>query len=198
MRVAVTCATAQACAKQCLGLLPATIPPCYQDPYCKNTWDYMFKPDFSFTWNPDFAHNQWWIDAFTVDPSKLILDMKGLWEHGTPQPVVSTRLENASLGTLPKIMVYMAVHPEFGSHVWFPYHGAKHGSGDREADTHMYADFHFWHHDVEGDLLERLKSMRYHNVARGLAAFDETASAAVKQLMKDGPFNPDFFMVCTI
>ena len=43
---------------------------------------------------------RWWIDTFTVDPSQLLHDMRGLWQYAMPHTVMATAMENANVGTL--------------------------------------------------------------------------------------------------
>lgn len=82
----------QACAKQVLGQQPITYPPFYKQGPCAEAWSFVCDPGYQMFWKPELGQNQWWIDALTVDPSKLLEDMKGLWEHGTPQPVQESKV----------------------------------------------------------------------------------------------------------
>lgn len=188
----------QACAKQCLGRQPVVFPDCYKAPAVRDTWRHLFEPGFNFLWKPEWAKEQWWIDAFTIDPSQLLHDMRGLWEHGIPQPVMATAMENASIGTLPKILVYIACHQEFGTHMWFPYHGAKHGSGDKDGVDGMYEGFEYWFDSDDGEFqarLARLIGMQYYNRADALQKFERRASASEKAAFRSNEFDPWYFMV---
>lgn len=85
-------AALQDCAKQILGLQPITYPPCYKQGLCGEAWSFVCEPGYTMHWKPEWGSNQWWIDALTVDPSKLLEDMKGLWEYGTPQPIQESKV----------------------------------------------------------------------------------------------------------
>lgn len=192
--------TMQATAKQVLGL--TDVPPLelyknvglYQ--LGDNPLQFIFEPGYKFRWNPDFGQEQWWFDALTIDPSKLLTDLKGIWMHGVEQPVTATQLANASIGTLPKVLVYIAVHQVHGTHIWFPYHGAKHGSADKDSEHAMYEDFQFWFSGLEESEKQLIIKLGYYNQPGGLAKFDRLASNQEITAMKDGDnFHPDYFLV---
>ncbi|MGV0990572.1 hypothetical protein [Limnohabitans sp.] len=190
----------QAAAKQVLGL--TVVPPLdlyknvglYQ--HGDNPMQFIFDQDFTFTWNPDFGKEQWWFDALTVDPTKLLTNLKGIWMHGVEQPVTATQLANASIGTLPKILVYIAVHQVHGTHIWFPYHGAKHGSADKDSEGTMYEGFEFWYQGLTDEQRKQIIKLGYYNQPVGQEKFQKTASNAQKNAFEDdSEFNPDHFMV---
>lgn len=192
------CADVQACAKQCLGRQPVVSPDCYKSAPAKDAWQHIFQPDFTYFWDPEWAREQWWIDAFTIDPSMLLQDMRGLWEHGIPQPVMATAIENASIGTLPKILVYMACHQEYGTHIWFPYHGAKHGSSNKDGLDAMYEGFDYWFSSEDPAFqarLQRLIKSRYYNRPDAVDKFERRASASEIAGFKSAKFNPWWFRV---
>lgn len=189
-------------AKQVLGRAPATYPDLYKqvglfEPQSRR-YEYLVqsKGYEGPAWNPDFGQEQWWFDALTVDPSKLISDLTGIWEHGKPQPVTSTKLENASIGTLPKVLVYIAVHQQFGTHIWFPYHGARHGSQDREAEGAMYEGFKYWHSDLDELELRTIVQNGYYMQPKGLDKFKLTVNDAQQLAFAHNSFDPNYFMVC--
>jgi hypothetical protein len=180
-----------------LGDIPVEFPLCYQEAWLQG--EYMNLPD-DYYWDPKNGKEQWWIDALTVDPSKMLEGMTGLWEHGVPQPVTRTRLENASVGTLPIISVYIAVHPEHGTHVFFPYHGAKGGGGDKDAEDRMYGGFKFWYSEFSHEQLIDIVEHQYCNQPAGVAAFEKRASATEQESFKQHPnttadFKAAYFMV---
>ena len=191
----------QATAKQVLGRVPATYPDLYKhvglfEPQSRR-WEHLVESTGyeGPAWHPDFGEEQWWFDALTVDPTKLINDITGIWEHGTPQPVTSTKLENASIGTLPKILVYIAVHQVHGTHIWFPYHGAKHGSQDKEAEGAMYEGFKYWHTDLDELELQQIVKSGYYMQPKGLDKFKLTVNDGEQQAFANNAFDPNYFMV---
>ena len=178
----------QECAKQVLGLKDVTFTP---------TRAIHQQPESGYRWDPLNGQEQWWIDGLTVDPSNLLENMKGLWIHGEPQPVTSTKLENASIGSLPKVTVYIAVHAEHGTHAFFPYHGAKHGGADKDADGRMYQGFQYWFSNLTSSQLGHIVEQSYCNQEGGVEAFRKRASPEEYKRFKEGPFDPRLFMVCS-
>ena len=188
-------------AKQVLGRAPVTYPDLYShvglyEPQSRR-WEHLVQPTYQGnTWNPDFGQEQWWFDALTVDPDKLLTDIQGIWEHGTPQPVTSTKLENASIGTLPKILVSIAVHKQFGTHIWFPYHGARHGSLDREQEGAMYEGFQYWFSDMDPQELKTIVSKGYYMTSKGLDKYKLAVTDREQMAFMDvNNFDPQYFMV---
>jgi hypothetical protein len=64
-------------------------------------------------WHPDNSDNQWWVDAFTIEPTSsshsTVISKRGMKQDAVENPVA-----NASVGTMPKVMVYIAVHAVHG------------------------------------------------------------------------------------
>lgn len=191
----------QSCARQVLGEQPVEFPEMYKS-ICNGMYAYLFSSQDhdarQMIWSHTYGLNQWWIDAFTVDPSRMLEDMQGLWEHGTPQPVTRTKLENANVGTLPSISVYIAVHPTHGTHAFFPFHGAKHGSTDKDSgDKKLYKNFEFWYSKLDACVLAKIVKLNYCNTPAALEEFSSRASASEQKAFKDeGKFDPRFFLVC--
>lgn len=186
----------QACARQALGLDPVQFPKMYaKDPALMalpNIRD-AHEPGYEYYWSPDHYKNCWFCDALTIDPSELLADDKGIWERGTPQPVCQRRLENANIGSLPKILLYLAVHPDHGAHIFYPYHGAKHGgSADTKFDEgKMYNGFEFWYTQLTPAELEHVRSRCYYVQASGVRKM----SATTRARMAAPGFNPQNFLV---
>lgn len=179
--------------------MPAELPPCYRDAWLGGEYAGVE----TYMWQPTNGEDQWWIDAFTVDPSKMLEGMTGLWETGIPQPVTRTRLENASVGTLPNITVYIAVHPTHGTHAFYPYHGAKGGGADKAADAKMYGGFKFWFSEMTAGQLGDIVEHQYCNQPAGVTAFYDKSSAEEQEIFEAAPadqseFQPTYFMVCFI
>jgi len=154
----------------------------------------LFKSDYQYRWDPELALDQWWIDALTVDPLELLQDRRVIWTADRPQPVLQTKVENASVGTMPAVAAYLAVHAKFGTHVFFPYHGAKHGGDDKEADGKMYEGFIHWHARVSEDVRDFIKHRDYYNQEKGMERFGANAGRSRKQRM-EGAYDPHNFLV---
>lgn len=197
----------QACANQILGNTDVVFPPQLKD-ICNGKFHYLYSRKRQATgevmagrkhkWKPANGYEQWWVDALTVDPSHM-LGGTGLWEHGRPQPASCTPLENASVGSLPAIMVYLVAHPEFGTHAFFPYHGAKHGSVCDKATgaKALYQGFDYWYTGVPEAVLKLIVKLGYCNKPSGIAKFEDINKNNPEEirLFREGPFNPRFFMV---
>ena len=198
----------QACAKQVLGLEPVAfdleavaydtvglytrlrVDPPFQHIYDLNK--------YKLVWNPAWGGEQWWFDGMTIDPSMLLTDLRGIWEHGVEQPVTVTKLENASVGTLPKVMVYIAVHAKFGTHIWFPFHGAKHGGPNKAGDNKMYADFEFWFTQLPELEKAKIVHKMYYNPEKSVEKFQATATQEEKEAFgAEGEFDAVNFLVCS-
>lgn len=145
-------------------------------------------------WAESNYQHTWFIDALTIDPTELLSGEKGIWMRGVEQPVTQRKIENANIGSLPKILVYVAIHPKHGAHVFFPFHGAKHGGSaeSKEQDKGMYEGYDFWHSELTEDEAQHLKSQRYYNM--------EHHSAVDGELLADPdlPFSPLNFTVRSI
>lgn len=189
----------QACALQVLGQQPVVFPECYKDAWLQGLYKHLFNEDYNFMWKHENGFDQWWIDALTVDPHKMLEGMSGLWEHGRPQPVTTTYLQNASPGSLPSVMVYLAVHPKFGTHAFYPYHGAKGGGAVKTGAGKTFDGFKFWFSDMKPAEVAQIVSKQYCNQPDGVTKFMKHASELDKKAFAavDG-FNPDYFMVCSL
>ena len=102
-----------------------------------------------------------------------------IWDKEQPQPVVQSPVKNASTGSLPAVAAYVAVHPDFGAHVFFPYHGAKYGRACKAEDGRMYGGV-VWRWDaprcIEADMAPA-HTMRA-KVSAGPPATSEMVAAA--------------------
>lgn len=193
----------QACAEQVLGRKAVQFPDLYANKeYLKGMFSNLFGPTRQvYHWEHSKGYKQWWIDALTVEPTKLLHGMTGLWEHGIEQPVCVTDLENASIGTLPTVSVYIAVHAEHGTHAFYPHFGAKGGGKNRDAEGKVYDGFKYWHSDLPLETLQEIAALKYCNHPKAVQAFEAHATEEQKLAFHHVPttreeFNPDYFMVC--
>lgn len=182
-------------AKQCLGRVDVKFPTCLDATDVPQVLRrQLFKSPYRYRWNPELAQEQWWIDALTVDPVELLKKLRIIWRRGVPQPVLQSKVHNASVGTMPAVAAYIAVHPRFGTHVFFPYHGAKHGGDNKEDDGKMYEGFVYWHDKLSEDTLEFIKARDYYNRPDAMDKFGKKADRARKLRML-GDFDPKNFLV---
>lgn len=108
-------------------------------------------------WDPKNGKQQWWIDAFTCDPRALGQAMAGIQFKGDPIPVAQNDVLNAAVGRLPVMLVYIAVHEQFGTRIFYPYHGAK--CGKKAA----YEDYEYWTRDLTAAEVAHLNDFLYYN-----------------------------------
>ena len=66
---------------------------------------HIWERDLVYVWAHDNGYQQWWIDALTVDPSKLVEDEVGIVEAGMEPFIVETDLANAAMGSVPLMQV---------------------------------------------------------------------------------------------
>lgn len=188
----------QDCARQLLGHIPVQYPAYHFEAGAAGLYaaQRTRARELPFYWNPEFFQNQWFIDAFTVDPSDIVMDRKGICVMGEAPPIMESQLVNVSVGGLPKVMVYIAVHQKHGVHAFFAYHGAKHGgTADKRAEADMYAGFDFWYERLSPEEKAHIIERNYYNTPESVAAFKKRSSASAFKAFTDGPFHPKHFMV---
>lgn len=176
----------QACAKQCLGLAPVQFPPFLnKSPICKLPYIIELQQREYF-WQPANYNDCWFFDALTIDPSQLLSDETVIWERGRPQPVQERKLSNANIGSLPKELMYIAVHPLHGCLVFWPFHGAKHGGAadGKEALGGMYEGCPFWYTGLPEFYQEHIADTNYYNKHEAVLK----ASSATRQRVQ-APLN---------
>ena len=142
------------CAKQVLGRRPVDFPSFYKTERAAKR---CFAPGYRYMWDPKNGQQQWWIDAFTCDPRALGQAMSGIQFKGAPPPVAQNDILNASVGRLPVMLVYIAVHQTYGTRIFYPYHGAK--AGKQAA----YEGYEYWTADLTDDEVKQLNDFVYYN-----------------------------------
>ena len=104
----------QSAAKQVLGQEAMTFAPWHKHPICVAACREagIFDADKQFFWHPDNANETISIDALTVDPSKLVEGLEGIWdtaEKTLEQPILETRLHNTRPGEAPDVQAWLVV-----------------------------------------------------------------------------------------
>lgn len=148
-------------------------------------------------WNPEHFANQWFIDAFTVDPDELLKDRTGIYPRGRPRFVQQCDLINASVGSLPKVQVYIAVHQDFGTLVFYPYHGAKHGGRSEKKDANMYEGYRYWTSELSDTEKEQIRTSGYYNYSAAIEAIRKKGGGQWEDF-NSGDFHPKHFTVRTL
>lgn len=178
-----------------LGRVPVEYPKCYKNPDVPESIKReLFETGEQYLWDPTLAQNQWWIDALTIDPAALLADRQVIWDKEMPQPVLESPVENASIGQLPAVAAYVAVHPDFGAHVFFPYHGAKYGGACKAEDGRMYEGFVWWWDSLSADTLELIKHRGYYNQEDAIEKLMSSGDEPRKRRWQ-GTFDPKNFLV---
>ena len=170
----------QNCAKQVLGRQAVTFPSFYKT---EDGAKRCFAPGYQYMWDPINGKQQWWIDAFTCDPRALGQQQKAILFKDSPAPVAMNDMLNASVGRLPVMLVYIAVHQHYGTRIFYPYHGAK--AGKKSA----YEGYEYWMQDLTEREVEHLNDILYYNQP---TAFASARNAGCKSGAK---FNPAYFRV---
>jgi hypothetical protein len=173
-------AKTQSCAKQILGMLPREWP----------SWvPRSLQPLGNWFWNPDNSKNQWFIDAFTIDPTGMLRKVTVIGMRGVAQEAVENPMANASIGSVPKIMVYIAVHAKYGIHLFYV------NSGSTRGKVNAFKDFKNWTHDL--NIFEQAYAAYFHHF-NAIPALH--AHPSFRPLYEDGPFqqpawNSDLLLV---
>lgn len=191
---------AQRAALVALGLQPMWFPTYYKNSdICGASFNYLFESDHPVWWQPQCYDNCWYIDALTIDPHKLVDDcLKGIWDKSAgPPPEIFSNVAKANVGTLPRIMVYIACHKEHGTRAFFLFNGATHGGkkSDKTKKGRMYEDFKFWYSDLTDAQLRHVKEMSYYSSEGTLNKCDARVGKATRDSMLKDPFDPMYFLV---
>lgn len=154
----------------------------------RGRWLSINDPDYQYYWNPDNIFDQWQIDAFSVDPHDLVADLKAIGITGRPMRVQQHAIMNKPVGALPKMLVYIAVHPEHGTRVFYPYTGAR--GGQKKHDT--YQGYEYWCSDLQPWQKTQLVQFMHYNQT---SAWSDQHAAARRAKVSAGPFNAEHFLV---
>jgi hypothetical protein len=68
---------------------------------------HIWEKDLVYTWCHENGYMQFWIDALTIDPTKLLEDEQGIILPKMKPMLVQTDLANASLGSVPVMQVWL-------------------------------------------------------------------------------------------
>lgn len=91
-------------------------------------------------WNPARSHGQFFLDALSVEGKDWLRLFSIVWIRGKPQTAVENPLSNAGVRTLPKIMLYIAVHEEHGMLLYFTATGSQGGKAEAWEGYKCWAD----------------------------------------------------------
>lgn len=171
----------QSAAKQVLGQEAMMFAPWHKHPICVAACREagIFDADKQFFWHPDNANETISIDALTVDPSKLVEGLEGIWdtaEKTLEQPILETRLHNTRPGEAPDVQAWLVVSAEFGAMVFFPRLGTKGGPEG------AHDGCEWWYSQLTAAQLQLLKDMKYYNRDKALKANKEVAAKIQKQV----------------
>ena len=189
-------------AKALRGEIPIMWAPCWSTGVgCDRTKWVTALPDRYF--NMDWFQNTYFIDAFTVDVAKMAHNLRTIGIKGQQDNIIETPLASANPGSYPKILVYIACHPKFGTEVFYLKHGAKGGGKkkDKFAYGGMYHGCKFWSCDLTQAEVAALRKFQYGNTPAAVALFKKRASAERWQAYQSGDYDykhhqVSFFMIC--
>lgn len=153
----------------------------------RGRWLSINHEDYQYYWDPENIDDQWQIDAFTTDPQVFLSDLKAIGEEGVPMPVQQLEIMNKSVGALPKMLVYIAVHPQHGTRVFYPYSGAR--GGQKKENT--YDGYQYWCSNLADWQKEQLVQFAHYNQT---GAWSHQHVAA-RRLRVSERFSPDNFLV---
>jgi hypothetical protein len=177
-----THADAQLGARQILGLSPLVYP----------AWVPKDLRDQQSYWVAQRIWNQWLNDAFTIEPRKELAPSDVIGWVGGHREAVESPISNAGVATLPKMMVYIALHPYHGLRWWWSVTGCNMGKKDAYNEFRTYA----------ADLSPEAKSyiaafthMNYKKVVATHAAFKGPNDAAGRATTLYPDFHEDLMLV---
>jgi len=178
-----------------------TIPSFYKAAACKQYTAWMFTQNACWFYQPKWLDNNFYIDAFTVEPEKQFCAQQAVWPKGVPLPVVESHFAGAKPGSVPHIMVYMGNHRQFGSVPLFLIHGMK-GGGKQALKflaNGMYAGCITWLDQLTPEEQDSLRKVHYCNQPKALKKWCNKATTTDddKEDMACGPIDSKFFLVCT-
>lgn len=190
----------QACARQVLGLEDVNWPAYYHEFDCQHCChahgactgyglinnEHVCLPPAPARWAHERGYNQWFIDAFKIDPAKLMEEEYGIWERGVEQPVQEVSVHNASPGSVPTLTAFIAVHAKLGTRIYFP----KLACGGGHADS--WDDFTWWTTWLTDEEKERIKRRCYYNMDSALRGCQ---LPRVREQMQEAAFCEQWFLV---
>lgn len=199
----------QASAQEILGLKPVTFPSCYYNEVkrtkqqdgekivtTERQWltcsadkggDQLFEWETLFYWSWILGFIQLYVDAFTFDAQELAHKNSGVIKaRGKPQPPWSNKVTDASVGSLPKFLVLMAVHWLLGVFVYFPFTSR---SGGRKKS---FCEFQCWFTGLPAAYLTHMQGFGYYNHPEAVAKLVREKPT----VFTEGAFNPSLFKVC--
>lgn len=181
----------QACARQVLGEEEVSFKDFYAEPECRAACDLYgiiggdgkVKRGHGYFWAHDNWKNTWSIDAFTIDPSKMMSDYVGVWEVGRERPVEEVRCANAGPGDMPKVHVFLASHPQHGIHAFYPHRSCT-GGGEG-----AFEGYGTWVDTLTEEQARFIRESAYYNFPCAWLTPD------LRQRMREQPFDPEEFRV---
>lgn len=140
-----------------------------------------------FYWSHANGYDQWFIDALSVDASKVLSGRTILWDckSGLQPPVHESDVVNASPGSTPVVQVFLLSHAQHGTLAIYP-HLSNHG-GKKDA----WDDFDFWTKWLTQEEHDFIKEQDYYIQPQAR----DKASPEALQRMQGDEFDPKLFLV---
>jgi hypothetical protein len=165
----------QRCAAEILGEVPVTWPSFYHKYSRKKNptvhdfqWDecttvgvdrrQLFDWTAPYHWDPQLAHDQVYLDAWTTDGTQLIKrSTRVIKERGVETKPWENKVSNASIGQVPKFSVYTTAQESVGVTPFFTVHSC---TGGRSGG---YVGFVTWWDDLARRGKEHIRRFMYYN-----------------------------------
>jgi hypothetical protein len=136
-----------------------------------------------YRWRQDRGYSQGHIDAFTFDASELAKKKNtAIKSRGNPSVPWGNKLTEASVGNLPKFLVYLFVHCLLGIFAFFTYTSCSGGHKNKS-----FRDFKCWFHGLPPSHEQHLKENYYYNHPQAFKHLPHD--------VKTTPLKPDNFLV---
>jgi hypothetical protein len=170
---------------------------------------FLENPDFVFWFSIDLINEVTNLDAATADPSDAMRNERVIGEKGVQTPVASSRVANASIGTLPRILSYFIILSRDGGLFRAqPFTGLKHGplkkwhstekKKSRLDEGEMHHNTRPWTRYMTEEQQEHIKAQAYAVPAKAFRKYDKAkgSAGALRAEMQKRDFTPLFFLVC--
>lgn len=171
---------------------------------------YLEDPDFQFIYNDKLLKDAVHLDAGTSDVTAALANRPVIGVRGRPRPVASSKLVNANIGELPRVLWYIQIRSGVRDPPlirYQPFTGLKHGKNKKWHETdeakRSKVDEGEMHHDTRPYTRYLTDAEKQHIIdqqyaipAKAFKKYDKQhGQGALASEIKKRPFTPLLFLV---